>query len=233
MNSQSFLYQLLTFYPVFLFALTIHEVAHALTAKWAGDTTAAYQNRLSLNPVVHMDPFGTVLLPILMLTLPGAFLFGWARPVPVVEARFRTPAWSVVVSLAGPFSNVLLAIFGTLVLSLLLRVGLVGHQAGWWTMSESFVRIIHDLTLKYVYLNWLLAFFNLVPVPPLDGSHVLHHFVIRGRQQFYAFWEFYSRFGFIFFLLLLFNFGTFLWVPVRFCTHLTLSLLGFPSTIQL
>ena len=85
---QGFLHHLLTLYPVFLFALTIHEVAHALTAKWAGDLTSTYQNRLSLNPMVHMDPFGTVLVPLLMMAFGGGLFFGWARPVPV-DKGFR------------------------------------------------------------------------------------------------------------------------------------------------
>lgn len=229
---EDFLYRFLMFYPAFLFALTVHEVAHALTANWGGDLTATYEDRLSLNPAVHIDPIGTVLFPILMLTGPGFFLFGWAKPVPVQEARFTDKTWNVVVALAGPFSNVLLAIFGTLVLSLGLRIGLAGDQAGWWTLSDNFMQTYSQFTYGFVSLNWLLCLFNLIPVPPLDGSHVLYHFFIRGRGHLYGIWETYRRFGFLFLLIAfiaLSSVGGILGAGVYGLTILTLSFLGYPA----
>ena len=129
------LFTLLMFYPMFLFSLTIHEIAHALTANWGGDMTATYQDRLSLNPVVHMDPIGTFLIPIIN-SIHSTPLFGWAKPVPVNEARFSDMRWNVVVALAGPFSNFLLALFASLVFSLLLRLYAVASVWGWALPSD-------------------------------------------------------------------------------------------------
>ncbi|MDK2972023.1 MAG: hypothetical protein PWP23_1778 [Candidatus Sumerlaeota bacterium] len=227
---QGFLHNLLTLYPVFLFALTIHEVAHALTAKWAGDLTSTYQNRLSLNPMVHMDPFGTVLIPLLMMAFGGGLFFGWARPVQVDKMRYKSPGWDVIVSLAGPFSNVLLAIFGTLVFSLLLRIGLVGAGNGWWVLPEGFGGAFSEFVMLYVALNWLLVLFNLIPVPPLDGSHIFYFFVIQGRAKYEAVWEVWSRFGFVLLFLLLWRgpLGAYFGVAIWKLTRFTLVLLGFP-----
>lgn len=226
----NFWYNFWMFYPAFLFQLTIHEVAHALTAKWGGDMTATYQKRLSLNPAVHIDPIGTVLVPMLMLMNSGLPLFGWARPVPVQESQFRDVRWNVVVSLAGPFSNLLLALFGTLLLSFGLRLCLLGEANQWWQLSTQFYQVAWEFSWRFVALNWVLCLFNLIPVPPLDGSHVVYHFFIRGHGRRYGFWEFYYRFGFFLFFVLFFftPFGGFLFRAVRLMTNLTLHLLGFP-----
>lgn len=191
----------LMMFPIFLFALTIHEIAHALTANWGGDLTATEQNRLSLNPVVHMDLFGSVLVPVL-IGLQSGFLMGWARPVPVVEGNLRDKHWNPVVSFAGPFANLLLAVGGALVSSVALVVMNFGVVSGWWTISQELGGTLARLVYMFVFLNWLLFLFNLIPVPPLDGSHLLHHFVVRGRGQLYGFWEGYQRAGFVLFIVL-------------------------------
>lgn len=224
-----FLSRLILFFPIFLFALTIHEVAHALTANWGGDLTATYQNRLSLNPMVHIDPFGTVIVPLVSMTT-GFAIFGWAKPVPVNEASFRDKAWNVVVSLAGPFSNLLLIIFGCLLFSLAMRVAFIGHDAQWWTIAPSVQTAFINFIFFYVLLNWLLVLFNLLPVPPLDGSHVFYHFFIRGRGWLYEVWDMYARIGLIF-LLMLFWFSPlrdYFSVVLIWLTHNTLILLGVP-----
>lgn len=201
--------RILLFFPVFLFALTIHEIAHALTAKWGGDLTSASQDRLSLNPLVHMDLFGTLIIPLVLLTT-SPFVFGWARPVPVDERNFRDKTWNVVVALAGPFANLLLAIFGALLLSVALRVMLYGQVEGWWAVSPELVRGIWQVGIVFIFLNVLLMIFNLLPVPPLDGSHVVYHFFVRGRGHLYQFWDTYTRIGFIILFMLLILSG-----PVR------------------
>ncbi len=200
------LLRIIQFYPIFLFSLTIHEIAHALTANWGGDLTATYQNRLSLNPVVHMDLFGTVIIPLLPLFFsPGIALFGWAKPVPVNQARFRDSTWNVVVALAGPFSNLLLVIFGTLLMSFAFNLGLYGQSQGWWTLSEQLLRSFASFAFFFVAINMALCLFNLMPIPPLDGSHVFYHFFIRGRGHLYGGWDLYQRLG-IFILIIVVQF---------------------------
>jgi Zn-dependent protease len=141
--------------------LTFHEYGHAWTAWKCGDDTARLQGRVSLNPVVHIDPIGTVALPLLMIFLPGAgqFLIGWAKPVPVNHSNLNKPNRDdILVTLAGPGMNVLLAIF----LMAGAKLGLLIHSG---PLTEYFVAA--------AYLSLILCFFNLIPIPPLDGSHVL------------------------------------------------------------
>lgn len=196
------LYQILLFFPIFLFSLTIHEYAHAITANWAGDLTATYQDRLTLNPIHHIDLFGTIIIPMMMIVFSGGLaLFGWARPVPVDESRFKDKTWNVAITLAGPFSNLLLIIFGGLLLSACLNFYIHGAVVGWWGFDEGFVDAYNQFAIAFIRLNWILVIFNLLPIPPLDGSHLFYHFFIRGRGKFYEAWETYRRFGFIILLL--------------------------------
>lgn len=205
---EDFWYKFWMFMPVFLFSLTVHEVAHALSANWGGDLTATYKNRLTLNPIAHIDLFGTILIPILMLINPGLMLFGWAKPVPVDEVNFRDRMWNVVVAMAGPFSNVLLVFTGAFVFSFLLRVCIVGQEGGLWALPPQFYDTAVHFITNYIALNWVLCLFNLFPVPPLDGSHVIYHFFIRGHGHRYRGWDMYQRFGFFIF------FGLFFLTPV-------------------
>jgi len=224
-----FLSRLILFFPIFLFALTVHEVAHALTANWGGDLTATYESRLSLNPAVHIDPFGTILVPMFSMAS-GFVLFGWARPVPVNEASFRDKAWNVVVALAGPFSNLLLIIFGCLLYSLAIRIAILGHEAELWTISSGVFSAFTQFIVAFVMLNWVLILFNMLPIPPLDGSHVIFHFFIRGRGWLYDAWDLYARLGLILLLMLFWFsplgvvFGAILWR----LTSTSLVLFGVP-----
>jgi len=162
-----------------LLSLTVHEFAHAWSAYRLGDDTARRLGRLSLNPLVHADLIGTILLPFLMALIPGGILFGWAKPVPVDPSRFRRgirmSTGMMLTAAAGPLANVVLAVVLTMTLALLarfapgvldgdsgLRVLLVGGTIG----GGSFEGLIA--------LNVVLAIFNLIPVPPLDGSRIVH-----------------------------------------------------------
>lgn len=176
------LLRLIVTFPIFIFSLTIHEAAHAITAQWGGDKTSAYLGRVSLNPIVHMDPLGTVIVPFFG-ALSGIPLIGWAKPVPVVEENFRRgDSYGVIVALAGPFSNLLIALFTVVFYMAWLAVyhSLPGdtHLA-----LAAVDGIVGQLAFFMILINIALMTFNLIPLPPLDGSHVLWHWFIKRRPQ--------------------------------------------------
>lgn len=144
---------------VLLVAFTIHELAHAVTADRLGDPTPRRQGRISLNPLVHLDPFGTI-----MLLISG---FGWARPVQVNPYNLKgDPRTSMaIVAAAGPLSNVVMAV----IFAIPIRLGLVGFQFG----TSGLLPSLEGLFFEFVWINLILAFFNLIPVPPLDGYRIL------------------------------------------------------------
>ena len=173
-----------------VFAITGHEVAHGWMAKQYGDRTAQQQGRLTLNPLKHIDPLGTIIIPGLLLITFTGFIFGWAKPVPVDARNFKNPKRAMMmVALAGPLSNLLMALFWVL----LARIGVELH--------------IEYISLPLIYsgvagitINLILALINLLPIPPLDGSRVL-----SGLLPDYWAWRFnrLERFGFIILLVLL------------------------------
>jgi Zn-dependent protease len=143
-----------------LISLTIHEAAHAWTAERLGDSTARLLGRVSLNPIVHIDPIGTILLPLLA-AYSGLPIIGWAKPVPVNVNRLRRGRQDfMLVAAAGPISNLLQAVAAAVVLRLLLA----GPDGGGFPAQ---------VCVAFIVINLLLAFFNLIPIPPLDGGNVL------------------------------------------------------------
>jgi Zn-dependent protease len=151
---------------VLLFSLTVHEAAHALAADRLGDPTARHLGRLSLNPLVHIDPLGTVVLPLIALAT-GAPLIGWAKPVPVDGSRLRNFRRDfVVIAAAGPVSNVIVAFLASVVISLV-RANVSGEDAA------PIIDPLFAIAQTAFSLNLLLAVFNMVPIPPLDGGNVL------------------------------------------------------------
>ena len=166
---------LLLIVPVLLFSVVVHEVAHAWQALREGDTTARDLGRLTLNPLPHLDPMGSFIVPLVLYFLPGDFLFGWAKPVPVNPRNYRNyRAGDIRVSLAGIVSNLALVVLCALVLSAMAAVQGVISLNG--TIGSSIITI----TTYGVFINLILAYFNLIPVPPLDGSHVLYHLLPPG-----------------------------------------------------
>lgn len=152
-----------------LAAIILHEVAHGAVAYLLGDPTAARHGRLTLNPIPHIDPVGTILIPGLLLIAPRIlgtppFVFGWAKPVPIDPRRLRNPRRdSVLVALAGPATNLLLAALSVVVVAILPQT----------TEAGSLIGGLGQMALASVWINCVLAVFNLIPVPPLDGGRLL------------------------------------------------------------
>ena len=160
--------KLALFFVPFLFALCFHEYAHGVVAKWRGDDTAEQMGRLTLNPMAHADMIGTFILPISAIVFGIPLFFGWAKPVPVNTRNLKNVRNDMFwIALAGPMSNVLLAIVSTIVMMVLVRYNLMGN----------FVKPVTSLLQMFVLTNLFLAIFNILPLHPLDGGKVLARFV--------------------------------------------------------
>jgi Zn-dependent protease len=198
----------------FLFAISIHESAHAWTANRCGDPTARMLGRISLNPIRHIDPIGTVVLPLIaMLThLP---VIGWAKPTPVDPRNFRNPVLDdVLTSVAGPVSNFIVATGATILLAAI-SLGapdgrmIVRGAMGGFAFGNSPLVPASLFLYEVLVINVLLAVFNLIPVPPLDGSHVLRHFLSDRVRQVY------DTIGVFGLMALVFFGGNILWALIR------------------
>lgn len=206
------LYEIATWLVPLILAIVFHEVAHGWVARIFGDPTASRAGRLTLNPVKHVDPVGTIALPMMLAVL-KAPIFGWARPVPVDARLLRNPRWHMVlVALAGPGSNILLAALT------------LGAMAGLGLLFDPFVpreRTFFEQNLtNFVIINLMLALFNMLPIPPFDGSHVVEGILPRPLAVRYAALRPYGL-GLLIIL--------FVAVPLLFPQlHLTARLLGPP-----
>ncbi len=186
-----------------ILSIIIHEVAHGYMANWLGDPTARLAGRLTLNPVSHIDPLGSVILPGLLYLTGAGILFGWAKPVPYNPYNLRNQRWGeTLVAAAGPGVNLIIAF----VFAMILRFGAdIGASLAFMTISS-----------YIVYINILLAFFNLIPVPPLDGSKILAgflpaHLEMRYRQLGARI----EQYGLLANFLFIFLFVYLLWAPFQ------------------
>lgn len=188
---QSFLISML----VLVISLTVHELAHAKSAELAGDDTARRAGRISINPLDHLDPMGTVMMIVSSLSGHG---IGWAKPVPVNPLNFRHPRWdNLKVSLWGPLSNLLLAFAAG-----------QGIRFGWQHVGPT----NQGMLLAFVFINISLALFNLVPIAPLDGSHILSSLLPVDQARRYDL--FMAQYGFIILLLVIFAAPRLLWTAL-------------------
>jgi Zn-dependent protease len=155
---------------VILFAITVHEASHGWAALKMGDPTAYHMGRITLNPIRHIDPIGTILLPA-MLIIMGAPPFGWAKPVPVNPLNLKDPRRdNLIISIAGPASNIAVAFVGFIILKIILNLNPSLFYGG--GLANLITPVIQILYLT-ILINVILAFFNLIPIPPLDGSGIV------------------------------------------------------------
>ncbi len=200
-----------------IFAITVHETAHGWVAKKYGDNTASMLGRLTLNPIKHIDPLGTIIIPGLLLLTGTGFIFGWAKPVPVDARNFKKPRHDMaIVALAGPVSNLLMATGW----ALLARIGVtIGASAEYISLPLVYSGVAG------ISINLVLALINLLPIPPLDGSRIL-----TGILPHRLAWQYnqLERYGFIILLILLYTkiLNAILAYPMYLAQNLFFSIAG-------
>ena len=182
---------------ILIFSVVIHEVSHGYAALALGDRTAENAGRLTLNPIKHLDPFGSVILPLFLVFVRSPFLIGWAKPVPYNPNFLRNQTWGpALVGAAGPASNLLLALFFGLFFRIIPAFSSIVPSA----LTENLLVIVGYI----IFLNILLALFNILPIPPLDGSKVFFSFLSYRWQKFQFFLE---QYGFFIVIAFIFLFG--------------------------
>ncbi|MDE0879362.1 MAG: site-2 protease family protein [Sphingomonas bacterium] len=194
MNPDNVIYRAAVWIIPLIIAIVFHEVAHGWMARFLGDPTAFEKRRLSFNPVRHVDPIGTLVLP-LGLAIAGAPVFGWAKPVPVDARRLDNPRWGMVaVALAGPGMNFALATIAAIAL------GMLSAATGDTAPPTGVMGFVFANLVNFLLVNVFLALFNLLPLPPFDGGHVVQGILPRRLAHEYAKL---ARFGFLLVILLI------------------------------
>jgi len=180
---------------ILLMSVVIHEVSHGAMANYLGDPTAKYAGRLTLNPIKHLDLWGSFMVPLFLLAVGSPFLFGWAKPVPYNPYSLRNKKWgSAMVAAAGPISNLIIA----LIFGLALRFAPL--------ITSTYIQNLAQIFIFIVFINLLLAVFNLIPIPPLDGSKILFAALPYKYQSVMVAMERYALIILLFFVFFLFRF---------------------------
>ena len=196
------------FVVILIMSVVIHEVSHGFVALRFGDRTALYAGRLTLNPLRHLDLFGSIILPILLVISHSPFLFGWAKPVPYNSENLSNRKWgTIAVAAAGILANLFIAIFFGIILRFSLNNG----------VSANFTSIVSSIIL----VNLGLAIFNLVPIPPLDGSKILFSLL---PSSFYGIISFFERYSLILILVFIVFFADYLYPILAFMYRLITGL---------
>lgn len=204
--------QIIIMAPPLLLALTLHEYAHGYIAYRLGDPTARNAGRLTLNPLSHLDPIGTLAFFFIK--------FGWAKPVPVNPRYFQNPRQDMLwVALAGPVTNLLLAVASALVLKLVIGIASVIPYS---SLLEAILVPFSNMLVASIWINLVLCIFNFLPIPPLDGGRIMTGLLPENLARTYASFE---RYGFIVILILAFTgvLGTVIFPVIRFANNLLLS----------
>lgn len=187
---------------ILIMSVVIHEFAHGYAAYLLGDNTARLQGRLTLNPLKHLDPFGSVILPLLLIVSQAGFVIGWARPVPYNPNNLKNGRRGIMmVAVAGIVANILLAIFFGLLIRFAPHLGLPIYNP-----DPLFTHPFYVITKIIVFTNLVLALFNLIPIPPLDGSKILFSFIPVRFRDIENFLERWGMFVLLFFIIFLWGY---------------------------
>ncbi|OGT43527.1 MAG: peptidase M50 [Gammaproteobacteria bacterium RIFCSPHIGHO2_12_FULL_40_19] len=211
-----------------VFAVTLHEAAHGWIASKLGDQTASIQGRVSLNPLRHIDPFGTVILPLMMLAL-GGFIFGWAKPVPIAWQHLRNPRRDMaLVALAGPGANLAMAILWGMIAKI---SHLIFMNPNLHEMMRSTALFIHLTSQFGIMINCVLLVINIIPIPPLDGSRVISSILSPRLARKYERFEAYGIWIFLALIIFLYltNTLSIIYGPIYAFINLIQTLFGLPT----
>lgn len=202
---------------VLIMSVIIHEFAHGYSAYLLGDDTARLQGRLTLNPLKHLDPFGSVILPLLLILTNAGFVIGWAKPVPYNPANLRNgKKGEFIVAIAGIVANLLIAIIFGLLIRFATSFGLPSYNP-----DPLLLHPFYKIASIIVIMNLVLALFNIIPIPPLDGSKVLFSFLPARLRQIETFLERWGIFLLLFFIIFLWNtVSPIIFIAFRFITGL-------------
>jgi Zn-dependent protease len=185
---------------VLIMSIVIHEFAHGYSAYLLGDDTARLQGRLTLNPLKHLDPFGSVILPLLLIISNSGFVIGWARPVPYNPNNLKKSRWSnMIVAFSGIAANLLIAIIFGLLIRFAPSLGLPVY-------NQFSVQAFYKISSMIVLMNLVLALFNIIPIPPLDGSKILFSFIPAKFREIENFLERWGIFVLLFFIIFLWSY---------------------------